>query len=110
MMRRLLALDGVEAVGHFRDDGTLVEGFGLVDRDDLERMARFAYQYRRVMQANTDQFSLFSGMRGWTPPRGWVLRGNELCLCGVGNLVCLVRQEEADLNELLLELQEIAHW
>jgi len=110
MIRRLLALDGVEAVCHFRDDGVLVEAFGLLDRDDMERMAQFACLYRRVMQANTDQFSLFSGMRGWTPPRGWVLRGDECCLCGVGNLICLVRHHQADMNELLLELQEVAHW
>lgn len=110
MIRRLLVLDGVEAVCHFRDDGTLVEAHGLVDQDDMQRMAHFAYHYRRIMQANVDQFSLFSGLRGWTPPRGWILRGEQVSLCGVGNLICQVRHGEADMNELILELQEVAHW
>lgn len=110
MIRRLLIHDGVEAVCLFRDDGSLVEAYGLVDWEHMEQIAQFAYQYRRVTQANIDQFSLFAGMRGWTPPRGWLLRGGELSLCGMGNVVCLLRHNEININELLPELQEVAHW
>jgi len=110
MIKRLLALDGVEAVCHFRDDGLLIEGFGLLSRDDMVRLANFAHDYRRIAQAHADQLSMFTGMRGWTPPRGWVVRGAELSACCVANIVCLVSNADAALNDILFELQEVSRW
>ena len=72
MIRRLLALDGVIAVCQFRDDGSLVEGYGMLPSAEMARLARFAHDYKRMLQGNADQLSMFTQMRGWTPPRGWV--------------------------------------
>ena len=110
MIKRLLALDGVNAVCHFRDDGALVEGYGLMGREDMVNLARFAHDYRRIAQGNVDQLSMFTGMRGWTPPRGWVVRGDRLSACCVANIVCVVSNAEAALNEVLAELQEVSRW
>ncbi len=110
MIRRLLALDGVNVVCHFRDDGYLIEGYGLMSRNDMGRLAQFARDYRRMIQGNADQLAMFTNMRGWTPPRGWVLRGVTQSMCGVANLVCVVDSGGAPLNEILLELGEVSHW
>ncbi len=110
MIKRLLALDGVNVVCHFRDDGYLLEGYGLMSHDNMARLAGFAHDYRRMIQGNADQLAMFTGMRGWTPPRGWIVRGAERSVCGVGNLVCIVDNIGAPLNEILLELHEISHW
>lgn len=110
MIKRLLALDGVDAVCRFRDDGALIEGFGLLNQDGMIKLAKFAHDYRRMVQGNADQFSMFTGMSGWTPPRGWIVRGKLLSACCVANIVCIVNNEEAALNEILFELQEIANW
>ncbi|MCC9000768.1 MAG: DUF2173 family protein [Candidatus Contendobacter sp.] len=110
MIKRLLALDGVNVVCHFRDDGYLLEGYGLMGHDNMARLAGFAHDYRRMIQGNADQLAMFTGMRGWTPPRGWIVRGAERSVCGVGNLVCIVDNIGAPLNEILLELHEISHW
>ena len=66
MIRRLLALDGVNVVCHFRDDGYLIEGYGLMSHNDMGRLAQFARDYRRIAQGNADQLAMFSGMKGWT--------------------------------------------
>ncbi|HAO31588.1 MAG TPA: hypothetical protein DCQ84_01365, partial [Candidatus Competibacteraceae bacterium] len=42
MIRRLLALDGVNVICHFRDDGYLIEGYGLMSHNDMGRLAQFA--------------------------------------------------------------------
>ena len=110
MIKRLLALDGVNAVCHFRDDGALVEGYGRMSHDDLVRLARFAHDYRRMAQGNADQLAMFTGMRGWTPPHGWIVRGPIQAVCGVANLVCVVDSVGAPLTEILLELREVSHW
>ncbi len=110
MIKRLLILDGVMAVCLFRDDGTLVEGYGLLNEAKLRQLSTLAHQYRRLLQANADQFSMFSGLAGWTPPRGWVFSGAGATVCCVGNLVCLLETGAAAVNEVLMEMSEVSHW
>ena len=110
MIKRLLALDGVFVVCHFRDDGALVEGYGILGADMMERLARFAHDYKRMVQGNTDQFSMFTQLPGWTPPRGWIVRGSVASVCRVGNLVCFIDNREASLNEVMKELAEVSRY
>ena len=110
MIRRLLALDGVLAACRFRDDGAFVEGLGLLDEEGLRRLARFAHDYKRMVQGNADQLSMFTGMPGWTPPGGWIVRGARNSVCSVANLVCLLDNGEARLGEVMRALAEAAHW
>ncbi|MDX1656534.1 MAG: DUF2173 family protein [Candidatus Competibacteraceae bacterium] len=110
MIRRILALDGVNVICQFRDDGSLVTGYGLISQDNMIKLAKFAHDYRRMVQGNADQLSMFTGMQGWTPPQGWIMRSRDISVCGFANLVCIVDNEEASLNEVMIELQEVAHW
>jgi roadblock/LC7 domain-containing protein len=109
MIKRLLALDGVMVVARFRDDGEFVEGYGLLEPHNMTRLARFAHDYKRFTQGTADQFSMFTGLRGWTPPKGWIVRGRSHAVCSMGNVVCLVVNAEASINEVMRELEEIAH-
>ena len=110
MIKRLLALDGVTAVCNFRDDGELVDGYGLLDENTMRRMAKFAHDYKRMVQGNTDQFSMFTQLPGWAPPGGWIVRGAKATVCSVGNLVCFIDNQEASLNEVMRELTEVARY
>lgn len=108
MIRQLMILDGVMAVASFRDDGELVDGLGMQDRE-LAGLARFAHDYKRIVQGNADQLAMFTQVRGWTPPTGWIVRGTELSVCSVGNVVCLV-EGTARLNEIMQELRAASQW
>lgn len=110
MLKRLLALDGVNAICQFRDDGAFVEGYGLLDQPQMEHLARFALEYKRIVQGNADQLSMFTQMRGWTPPRGWIVRAAQGTVCSVGNLVCLVDTAQGSVNEVMQELNEAASY
>ena len=110
MIKRLLALDGVMAVCHFRDDGALVEGYGMLDEAMMRRMAKFAHDYKRMVQGNTDQFSMFTQLPGWAPPGGWIVRGDKNTVCSVGNLVCIIDNAEASLNEVMRDLGEASRY
>lgn len=110
MIKRLLALDGVQVICQFRDDGAFVEGYGVLDENMMVRLAKFAHDYKRMVQGNADQLSMFTGMRGWTPPNGWIVRGPGATVCSVGNLVCLIENREASLNQVMNELRELGHW
>lgn len=110
MIKRLLILDGVLAAARFRDDGSLVDGLGVVPESELATLVQFTHEYRRMVQGNADQLSMFSGMKGWTPPRAWVVRGASLSICCVGNLVCILDNAEVSLNEVITEMTEVSRW
>ena len=55
MIKQLMVLDGVMAACHFRDDGMLVEGYGMPDTEQLAGLAKFAHDYKRMVQGNADQ-------------------------------------------------------
>lgn len=106
MLKRILAEDGVMAVCKFRDDGSFVEGYGMLDQAQMERLAMFALEYKRLVQSNADQLSMFTQMRGWTPPGGWIVRAAQGTVCSVGNLVCLVETGGGSVNTVMSELRE----
>ncbi len=109
MLKRLLAVDGVTAVCRFRDDGGFVEGYGMLDEERMARLAKFAHYYKRLVQGNTDQFAMFTQRAGWTPPKGWIVRGARMSVCSVANVVCLTDNREGSLQEIMNELGELAH-
>jgi len=110
MIKRLLALDGVLVVCQFRDNGDLVEGYGMLGEDMMRRMAKFAHDYKRMVQGNTDQFSMFTQLPGWAPPGGWIVRGATTSVCSAGNLVCFIDNAEASLNEVMRDMTEASRY
>ena len=108
-LKKILVLDGVTAVCRFRDDGMLMEAEGLLSQELMERLAKFAQWYRRMVSSNTDLLSLFSQMGGWSPSQGWIVKGEAMTVCGMGNMVCLIDNAQGSLNQLMLVLGEAAH-
>lgn len=110
MIKKLLAIDGVLAVAAFRDDGAYVEGYGMLPDNELKRLAHFAHDYKRIVQGNADQLSMFTKLKGWTPPGGWIVRGAKMAVCSVANLVCIVENGGANLGEVMLEMREASSY
>jgi len=108
-LKKILVLDGVTAVCRFRDDGVVMEAEGMLPQELMERLAKFAQWYRRMVSSNTDLLSLFSQMRGWSPSQGWIVQGEAMTVCSVGNTVCLVENARGSLNHLMKALAEAAH-
>ncbi len=110
MIKQMLAVDGVRAVCRFRDDGAFVEGYGLLPEKELIKLAHFAHEYKRIVQGNADQLSMFTNIAGWTPPGGWMVRGSAVTVCSVANLVCTVKNTEGNLSEVMENLIETSHY
>jgi roadblock/LC7 domain-containing protein len=108
-LKKILVLDGVTAVCRYRDDGVIMEAEGMLAPDLMQRLARFAQWYRRMVSGNTDLFSLFSQMRGWSPSEGWIVQGDATTVCSVGNMVCMVDNAASSLNQVMRALREAAH-
>ncbi len=110
MIRQLLAVDGVVAVCQFRDDGTFVEGHGWMPDEQLQALAHFAHDYKRIVQGNADQLAMFTDVDGWTPPGGWIVRGTGMSVCSVGNLVCVFENTEGNSTEVMQQLDDVARY
>jgi len=108
-LKKLLVLDGVIAVCRFQDDGSIMDAAGMMPQDMMERMAKFAQWYRRMVSGNMDLVSLFSQMRGWAPSQGWVVHGAQMTVCSVGNVVCMVQNGQGTLEPLMKALSDTAH-
>ena len=109
MLKRLLVLDGVVAVCRVQDDGEIIDSAGLISDEMMTQMAHFALWYRRMISGNSDVFSLFSQMNGWTPARGWIVKGSGMSVLSVANLVAMIDNKDAALNEIFSALDEAAH-
>lgn len=107
-LKKLLVLDGVVAICRFQDDGSIMDAAGMLPSDMIERLAKFAQWYRRMVSGNTDLFSLFSQMRGWAPSKGWIVQGEQISVCSVANLVCMVQNNQGSLNEIMAAMIEAA--
>jgi len=94
----------------FRDDGAFVEGYGLMNEEQMQAFAAFAHDYKRIVQGNADQLSMFTQLTGWTPPEGWIVHSGSRSVCCIANLVCLIDPGEASIKSVMAELQELAHW
>jgi roadblock/LC7 domain-containing protein len=108
-LRKLLILDGVVAVCRFQDDGSIMDAAGMLPGEMIERLAKFAQWYRRMVSGNTDLLSLFSQMRGWSPSQGWIVHGDKMSVCSMGNLVCMVQHGQGSLQEIMQALTEASH-
>jgi roadblock/LC7 domain-containing protein len=102
----MLAVDGVLAICQFRDNGEFVEGYGLLPDEQLHALAMFAHDYKRIVQGNADQLSMFTQLNGWTPPGGWIVRGQGATVCSCGSLVCVLNNGEANVTQVMQELFE----
>ena len=77
---------------------------------ELAALAHFAHDYKRIVQGNADQLSMFTGINGWTPPGGWIVRGARMSVCSVANLVCTVDNADGNLSEVMEYLAEASHY
>jgi roadblock/LC7 domain-containing protein len=105
-LESLFLLKGVVAALRFHDDGTLAEAAGDLDRIHAELAAELCYANGRFMQHNSDMFMTLSGEDRW-PPRGWMMAGDELSVCGLSDVACFVRNSEVSFNEVFRTLAEI---
>lgn len=108
-LKKLLVMDGVLAVCRFQDDGSIMDAAGVLPNDLMERLAKFAQWYRRMVSGNMDLLSLFSQMRGWSPSQGWIVHGAQITVCSYANLVCMVQNGQGSLHDIMHALKETSH-
>lgn len=106
---RLMIVKGVLGAIRFLDDGSVDEAVGAIDAVYENLAAELCYANNRISQQQADLLVAFTGLGGWSPPRGWAMTGPELSVCGMGSVACFVRNGEVSFNELFIVLYQLAH-
>jgi roadblock/LC7 domain-containing protein len=105
-LESLVVIKGVVAALRFLDDGTLAEAAGELDRIDPQLAAELCQANSRIMHHHSDILMTLSGSEGW-PPRGWMMAGDQLSICAVGEVACFVRNADVSFNDVFRTLTEI---
>lgn len=105
----LLEVKGTVGALRFYGDGSLAETAGELPQEHADLAAEMCHTTTRMMHQEADLFAAYSGMRGWTPPEGWAMQGDELTVWAVGNIACFVRNGEVSFNELYRAVARLAH-
>ncbi|MDA8095503.1 MAG: DUF2173 family protein [Betaproteobacteria bacterium] len=109
MLKDLDVSDGVFAACRLQDDGSIMESLGGLNEANMRHFAQFAHAYRRMIGGNTDLFSLLAQMNGWTPARGWIVRGSRMTVCNVANVVAMAENCSVPLKRLVCAVEAAAH-
>lgn len=105
-LESLSVLKGVIAALRFYDDGTLAEAAGHLEQVDAQLAAELCHANSRFMQQSGDVFMTLSGEAGW-PSRGWLMAGDQVSVCGIAEVACIVRNSEVSFNEVFRSLEDI---
>jgi roadblock/LC7 domain-containing protein len=105
----LLQVKGAVGALRFNDDGSLAEMAGDLPAEYADLASEMCNATSRMMHQEADLFASYSGMRGWTPPEGWTMQGDQYSVCNLGNIACFVKNAEVSYNELFKALAHLAH-
>lgn len=108
-LNRLMSLDGMLGAVRFLDDGSVDEIVGAIDPAYADLAADLCFANSRIAQQQADLLVAFTGLGGWSPPRGWAMAGPNLSVCGMGSVACFVSNREISFNQLFAVLYHIAH-
>ena len=105
----LLQVKGAIGALRFYDDGSLAEAVGDLPAEHTDLASEMCNATTKMMHQEADLFANYSGMRGWTPPEGWAMQGDQYSVWNVGNIACFVKNGEVSYNELFKALSHLAH-
>ena len=108
-LEELIQVKGAVGALRFYDDGSVAEKAGDLPKEQAVLAADMCNATTRMMQQEADLFAAYSGMRGWTPSEGWMMRGEQYSVWTLGNIACFVNNDEVSYNELEKTLAKLAH-
>ena len=108
-LNRLMEVQGMLGAIRFLDDGSVDECVGSIDQEYADLAAELCFANTRIAQQQGDLLVAFTGLGGWSPPRGWAMAGPEISVCGMGSVACFVSNKEISFNMLFTVLYHVAH-
>jgi roadblock/LC7 domain-containing protein len=101
IVKQLMVIPGVIAAGEYAYRGDRFSYKGALT-DEHARMASILCRANTLMvNMQSEIFDSFSENCGCRPVQGWILRGNKMTICSVGNYFAFISNHEEVLNDVM---------
>ena len=101
IVKQLMVIPGVIAAGEYAYRGDRFSYKGALT-DEHARMASILCRANTLMvNMQSEIFDSFSENCGCRPVQGWILRGNKMTICAVGNYFAFISNHEEVLNDVM---------
>jgi roadblock/LC7 domain-containing protein len=101
IVKQLMVIPGVIAAGEYAYRGDRFSYQGALT-DELARMASIMCRANTLMvNMQAEIFDSFAENCGCRPVQGWIVRGNKLTVCSVGNYFAFLDSRDELLNDVM---------
>ncbi|KPK55762.1 MAG: hypothetical protein AMS22_03460 [Thiotrichales bacterium SG8_50] len=101
ILTNLVTEPGVLAAGEFAYRGDRFKWEGEMN-EEMARLASIMCRTNNMaVHMQTDMMKMFAADCGCLPARGWVVRGQNVSVCVVGNVFCMIDNEKGSATELV---------
>ena len=101
IVKQLMVIPGVIAAGEYAYRGDRFSYKGALT-DEHARMASILCRANTLMvNMQSEIFDSFSENCGCRPVQGWIVRGNKMTICSVGNYFAFISNHEGVLNDVM---------
>lgn len=101
IVKQLMAIPGVIAAGEYAYRGDRYSYQGALT-DEFARMASILCRANTLsVNMQADIFDSFAENRGFRPVQGWIMRGEKMTICAIGNYFSFIENREELLNDVM---------
>ena len=101
LIDELVKIDSVIAAGEYAFRGDRFSYVGELT-DELAKMASVMCRATTMaVHMQTDMMSSLGKDCGCSPARGWVVNGDKISACVIGNIFCFIQNGEGNLNNVV---------
>ncbi|PKO60856.1 MAG: hypothetical protein CVU23_13020 [Betaproteobacteria bacterium HGW-Betaproteobacteria-17] len=101
IVKQLMAIPGVIAAGEYAYRGDRFSYEGALT-DEFARMASIMCRANTLsVNMQSEIFDSFSENCGCRPVQGWIVRGNQMTVCAVGNYFAFIENRDELLNDVM---------
>jgi len=101
IVKQLMVIPGVIAAGEYAYRGDRFSYKGALT-DEHARMASILCRANTLMvNMQSEIFDSFSENCGCRPVQGWIVRGNKMTICSVGNYFAFISNHQEVLNDVM---------
>ena len=101
IVKQLMAIPGVIAAGEYAYRGDRFSYEGALT-DEFARMASNLCRAKTLsVNMHAEIFDSFAENCGCHPVQGWIVRGNKISVCAVGNYFAFIENRDELLNDVM---------
>ena len=106
IVSELIEIPGVISAGEYSYRGDRFSFKGHMEEEQARKASIMCRATTMSVRMQTDILSSFCKECGFSPSKGWVVKGPQFTVCVVANVFCFLDESRASLNEVIGLMRE----